>query len=105
MKQLTLIAALAAVIVAGCGPKEDTAGTPSNTTGSTSAPLVAIGYDQGTKKKGDKGVCAVCMIKEGKQPGEEEAKEVLDFGGKTYIFCDEAEKAEFIADTKKYTGQ
>jgi len=45
-------------------------------------------------------VCAA----EGGAHGEEEAKATLDYKGKTYAFCSEAEKAEFISNPAKYAG-
>lgn len=113
MKNIAIIAALAALAIAGCGNKDEGAAnteTSTTTTGGTAdypggATIVAMSYDQGSKKVGDKGACAVCMIKEGKTPAEEEAKAVLDYGGKTYVFCEETEKAEFISDPKKYVGK
>lgn len=112
MKSITILAALAALIIAGCGTKDGAATTDSTTpattggtaTNSTPTPAVAVGYDAGSKKVGDMGACAVCTIKEGKVPAEEEAKATLDYEGKTYVFCDEAEKAEFISDPKKFVG-
>lgn len=53
--------------------------------------------------KGDKAHCAVCFAKDGKTT-EEEAKEVLDYKGKPYAFCNESEKAEFISDPAKYAA-
>ncbi|MBI3927008.1 MAG: YHS domain-containing protein [Armatimonadetes bacterium] len=40
-------------------------------------------------------------MKEG-TTAEEEVKETVDYQGKTYGFCDEAEKAEFISNPAKY---
>ncbi|MGI8924932.1 MAG: hypothetical protein ACR2HJ_13060 [Fimbriimonadales bacterium] len=102
MKNIAIIAAFAALAIAGCGNKDE--GAANTETPATTTP-VAMSYDQGSKKVGDQGVCAVCMIKEGKTPAEEEVKAILDYGGKTYVFCDEAEKAEFISDPKKYVGK
>jgi YHS domain-containing protein len=110
MKNIAIIATLAALIVAGCSNQEG--GTATNTSpaatkegaGTTGATLTAVAYDKGSKKVGDKGACAVCTINEGKVSAEEEAKAVLDYNEKTYVFCDEAEKADFISNPKKYTG-
>lgn len=116
MKKIAILAAFAALVISGCGPKDegasiDTPGTTTSTTGgSTStdngggATLVAKSYDVGSKKVGDKAVCAICMINEGKETDEEDVKATLDYEGKTYAFCEEAEKATFISDPKKYTG-
>jgi len=99
-KQMTVLAC-AAILWAGCS-------TPpaSNTTAATASPAagkVDTAYALGSKKKGDKGHCAVCVVKEGK-PGEEAVAETLDYKGKTYVFCNEAEKAEFISEPVKYAG-
>ena len=58
-------------------------------------------YALGSKKKGDQAVCAVCAVKEGKAVDEKVA-ETLDYEGKTYTFCNESEKAEFISTPAKY---
>lgn len=94
------IAAFAALIITGCGPKEEaTAEAP--TVSETSTTATVVGYDIGSKKKGDKGVCVICNAKEGTS-AEEEVIETLDYKGKTYVFCNESEKAEFITDPSKY---
>lgn len=109
MKYLAILAALSALIIIGCGSKEEAAPATTTTAGATSSnetpnKVVAISYEKGSKKLGDKGVCAVCMVKEGKETAEEEVKFVMDYKDKTYVFCNEAEEAEFISDPKKYTG-
>lgn len=109
MKHFAILAAISAIVISGCGSKEE-ATPPTSTTGGasasnpTSSGIVAISYDKGSKKVGDKGVCAICMVKEGKQTAEEEVKVVLDYKDKTYVFCNESEEAEFISNPKKYTG-
>lgn len=100
-KQLAILAC-AGLLWAGCSA------TPPTTTGSATASPAAAGkvetaYAQGSKKKGDKGHCAVCVVKEGK-PAEETVAETLDYKGKTYVFCNESEKAEFISEPAKYAG-
>ena len=108
MKHISILAAFAALVITGCGSSEQTAAETPTTGSTTAVPaggLKAISYEKGTKKKGDMGVCAVCMVKEGKQPAEEEAKVVMDYKDRTYVFCNEAEEAEFISDPKKYAGE
>lgn len=101
MKNIAIIAAIAALFITGCGPKDE-ASTPNPTTKAPSTtPDVVVAYDIGTKKKGDKGICVVCNAKEGTTM-EEEVRETLDYKDKTYIFCNESEKADFIADPTKY---
>lgn len=98
IKQWTM-AAVAALVIAGCGGS----GEPQTvSTGSTaSTPAAAVAHEQGSLKKGDPAICVVCNVKEG-TTAEEEVKETVDYQGKTYGFCDEAEKAEFISNPAKY---
>lgn len=102
MKQTMILASLVfgALFIAGCGNTEP-ASTANEPAAKTPATTTTVAYDIGTKKKGDKGVCVVCNSKEGTTT-EEEVKEMVDYQGKTYIFCNEAEKAEFIAEPAKY---
>lgn len=100
MKSIAILAAIAALLIVGCGPKEEAA-APTSNTNATATPPVVVAYEIGTKKKGDKGVCVICNAKEG-TTAEEEVTETLDYQGKTYIFCNESEKADFIADPTKY---
>lgn len=88
----TLIAALT-LLTLGCSQ------TPSTPTASAQT-----AYELGSKKKGDKGHCAICVVKEGK-PGEETVAETLDYQGKTYVFCNEKEKAEFISEPAKFAAK
>lgn len=103
MKYITILAVISALLIAGCGPKEDAAAPTDNTaaTKNQSATPVVVAYDLGSKKKGDKGICVICNAKEG-TTAEEEVVQTLDYQGKTYIFCNESEKADFIADPAKY---
>lgn len=98
MKTISFLAALTALVIAGCGSNEATTTEPT-----TAAPTTLVAYELGSKKKGDKGVCVICNKKEG-TTAEEEVVETLDYEGKTYVFCSEPEKAEFISDPKKFTG-
>ncbi|MEW6278141.1 MAG: CusA/CzcA family heavy metal efflux RND transporter [Candidatus Eremiobacterota bacterium] len=93
----TLLAALAALSLAGCGPSNQ-AGSP---TPSTAATPPTVAYPQGSIKKGDKAFCVVCVVKDG-EGKEEAAAETLDYEGKTYAFCNESEKAEFISNPSRY---
>ena len=100
-KQIALWAC-AGLLWTGCS----SAPPPSTAASATAAPAagkVETGSALGSKKKGDKGHCAVCVVKEGK-PGEEAVAETLDYKGKTYVFCNESEKAEFISEPAKYSG-
>jgi YHS domain-containing protein len=114
MKTYALIAALAALILAGCGSGDQTATPPADTppvaktpeTGGTPAgdPAIKVAYDEGSIKKGDKAHCVICVVKEGSKD-EEAVAETLDYQGKTYAFCNENEKAEFISDPAKYAAK
>lgn len=100
-KQMALWAC-AGLLWAGCSSAPP-ATTAASATAAPAAGKVETGYALGSKKKGDKGHCAVCVVKEGK-PGEEAVAETLDYKGKTYVFCNESEKAEFISEPAKYAG-
>lgn len=99
-----VIVALATLALVGCSqsPSGQTAGTASPAASAPSA--VKVAYEPGSIKKGDKGHCVVCVVKEGSKK-EEPIVETLDYKGKTYGFCNESEKAEFISDPAKYTGK
>ena len=106
-KLFPVLVTLSALVFVGCAAKEEassTAPTSSSAT-STAAPIEAVSYEKGSKKKGDMGVCAVCTVKDGKPTAEEEAKVVLDYKEKSYVFCNEAEEAEFISNPTKYAGE
>lgn len=55
-------------------------------------------------KKGSTAVCVVCHVKEGTNKPET-VSETINYKGKTYAFCNESEKAEFISEPKKYAGE
>ena len=106
MKTMLIIAALGAVILAGCSqaPADSGATNPPATTSNSGTPTgaaVQVAYDQGSIKKGDKAHCVICISKGGGE-GEETIAETIDYEGKTYAFCNEAEKADFISDPAKY---
>ena len=110
MKNIWIVVALATLVIAGCGNSTaDPAATDSPTATSTagassnSGNATLVAYELGSKKKGDKGVCVICNKNDG-TTAEEEVKETVDYEGKTYIFCSEAEKAEFISDPKRYVA-
>lgn len=101
MKNIAILAASAALVLTACAPKEEAPADTKGTASTTSAPAVTVAYEIGSKKKGDMGVCVMCNAKEG-TTAEEEVKDMIDYEGKTYLFCNESEKAEFISDPKKY---
>jgi len=113
-----LLVLLCLSALAGCGPKE-AAAPPESSAGSKTAssapaptgdggavvqPAVATGKPLGSLKVGGKAVCAVCSVKEGTKE-EEEVKATLDYKGKTYGFCNDSEKAEFISNPAKYASK
>lgn len=101
----SLVIAVATLALAGCSqsPSGQIAGTASPAASAHSA-AVKVAYELGSIKKGDKGHCVVCVVKEGSKK-EEPIVETLDYKGKTYVFCNESEKAEFISDPAKYAAK
>lgn len=97
-----ILTALAALTFWGCSQQ----GAEKPAAGTTAAPTsaVKVAYDTGSIKKGDKGHCVVCVVKEGSRE-EEAVVETLDYKGKTYVFCNESEKAEFISNPAKYAAK
>lgn len=82
------------LLLAACSPSSPPAATPTSAS-------VSHAYAMGSKKKGDSAICAVCAVKEGTSSPETVA-ETIDYEGKTYTFCNESEKAEFISSPGKY---
>ncbi len=103
MKKILALAALAVSIIAvGCNctpPAESNPQTSNADKPETAA--VQVAYDLGSIKKGDKAHCCVCAA-DGQVHGEETVAETIDYEGKTYGFCNEAEKATFISDPSKF---
>ena len=105
--KLTFLAAVLATFAgAGCAPSQEeskatTEAPKTSETATSPTPGIVTAYEVGSKKKGDMAICVVCNKKEG-TTAEEEVKETLDYKGKTYAFCNEAEKAEFISSPEKY---
>jgi YHS domain-containing protein len=96
--------ALSASLFLGCATSSQQGQTPASASPAAAASSVKVAYDTGTIKKGDKGHCVVCVVKEGSKE-EEAVVETLDYKGKTYVFCNESEKAEFISDPSKYAAK
>jgi len=101
MKRGWILGALLAAALAGCSQGGAPAPTASET--AAAAGKVKVAYELGTIKKGDKAHCVVCVIKEGSRE-EEPVAETVDYKGRTYAFCNESEKAEFISDPARYAG-
>jgi YHS domain-containing protein len=95
-----IAAVLAGGLLAGCGGD----GTPGES-GTAPAPktVANVGKPLGSIKVGDSAICVVCS-KEGGDHGKtpEPAVAIIDYKGKTYAFCNESEKAEFISSPAKY---
>jgi|DeeseametaMP2916_FD_contig_21_993356_length_686_multi_7_in_0_out_0_1 YHS domain-containing protein len=106
--RLGLGALMTAATLSGCSqnadPQPTTAVTTTPATVSatgTPAQAAAYAYEEGSKNKGDMGLCVVCVVNEGSNE-EEVAAETLDYEGKTYLFCNESEKATFISAPAKF---
>lgn len=112
MRSRFCILAIAAML-AGCAggapgsspsPRATTAQAPPPAASGTPAVAAApYAYPQGSIKKGDMALCVICAVKEGATE-KEAAHEVIDYEGKTYSFCNESEKAEFISSPAKYVA-
>jgi hypothetical protein len=86
--------------LAGCRPADTKDAAPPASVAAPPAPSeppAATGAPLGSIKVGDKAVCSACAA-EGGEHGLEEVKATLDYQGKTYAFCSEAEKAQFISE-------
>ena len=101
MKKTMTMGLVALALLAGCSKSE---APTASATPAASAPAAQTAYAQGSIKKGDKGHCVVCAVKEGNSK-EEAVVETLDYQGKTYVFCNESEKAEFISSPAKYAAK
>ena len=101
IRHLILVAA-ATLSLAACGQSSDTTGAASPAAATSPAGAsVQVAFAQGTVKKGDQAVCVVCNTNEGSTAAEE-VHETIDYQGKTYAFCNESEKADFISSPAKY---
>jgi YHS domain-containing protein len=112
MKSAFLVALSVCILLMMVGCNRDQAentAAPAPSTGSatprgeTGTAPVSTGAPLGTIEVGDQAVCTICAT-ENESHGVEEVKATLDYEGKTYAFCSEAEKAEFISNPAKYTG-
>jgi len=104
MTRATLIGLAAALgLLAGCSPATEAAPSPPPATRASAQPTAAVAHALGSVKVGDSAVCAVCAVRDG-SAAREEVKATLDYKGRTYAFCSEEEKAEFISNPAKYAG-
>ena len=103
MKTLTVLLGLTITVglLAGCNREAEVPAGPA--TAPTVRPAVATGNALGSVKVGDQALCAICAVKDG-TTAKEEVKATLDYQGKTYAFCNEDEKAEFISNPSKYAA-
>jgi YHS domain-containing protein len=91
-------------LLAGCSKDAGSpAANPPAASGPTAQPAAAIGNALGSVKVGDQALCAICVVNDG-TTAKEEVKATLDYKGKTYAFCSEDEKAEFISSPARYAG-
>jgi len=97
MKRVSTLLALAAVSMGALAVQ------PGAALAAKPAPKAAAQSKPKEVKVGDKAVCCVCAVKEGTRKPEE-VKATIKYKGKTYPFCSEAEKAEFISNPSKYAG-
>src|SRR5688572_18937536 len=87
-------------LLTGCNKEAEAPAAPS---APAAQPAVSTGNAVGSVKVGDQALCAICAVKDG-TTAKEEVKSTLDYKGKTYAFCSEDEKAEFISNPSKYAG-
>lgn len=110
MRSRFCILALAASLAGCSGGAPASSPSPAATTAkvpeASGSPVAvaAHAYPQGSVKKGDMALCVICAVKEGATE-KEAAREVLDYEGKTYAFCNESEKAEFISSPAKFASK
>jgi YHS domain-containing protein len=102
MKTLATLVGLTLAIglLAGCSREAEAPAAPA---APTAQPAVVTGNALGSVKVGDQALCAICVVKDG-TTAKEEVKATLDYRGKTYAFCSEDEKAEFISSPARYAG-
>jgi len=106
-KNIWIVTCLAALILGGCKASETPAPSASQTptaAASTAPTAVSYAYDVGSIKKGDMAMCVVCVVNDGATEAEA-AVETIDYEGKTYVFCSEQEKAQFISEPKKFASK
>ena len=110
MRPRLCILALTAILCGCSGGAPGSSPSPAATTAlapTPSATAVASAphaYPQGSIKKGDMALCAVCAVNEG-ATAKEPAHETLDYEGKTYAFCNQDEKAQFISTPAKFASK
>ena len=86
-----------AMFLCGCGLDSE----HSLTNKSPSGTLVQSAYALGSIKKGDRGRCAVCAVNYLKNSAETIVA-TADYHHRTYVFCSEQERFEFMTEPTKY---
>lgn len=98
-KKTWILATLTAAILGGCSNSPE---APSASKTPTATPAYA--YKAGSIKKGEMALCTICVVNEG-ATATEPAVETIDYEGKTYAFCNEEEKAQFISSPTKFAAK
>lgn len=112
MRSRLCILALMAILAGCSGGGAPTSSPSAGATTAQAAPATsgspamaaAHSYAQGSIKKGDMALCAVCAVNDGATE-KEAAVETIDYEGKTYAFCNEEEKAQFISSPAKFASK
>ena len=102
-----IIIAVAGILPCGCGQPSTEQSQNTQTPAAQTSPApstTAHAYPQGSIKKGDMAICVVCAVNEGSTE-KESAVETVDYEGKTYSFCNEEEKAQFISTPAKFASK
>ena len=103
MKSAFLVVLSVSLLIVMVGCNRDQAENTAAPAPSAGTAPASIGAPLGTIEVGDQAVCTICAV-ENESHGVEEVKATLDYEGKTYAFCSEAEKADFISNPAKYAG-
>ncbi len=106
LKSLIIIV-VAGILPCGCGQPSTEQSQNTQTPAAQTSPApstTAHAYPQGSIKKANMAICVVCAVNEGSTENEA-AHEVIDYEGKTYSFCNEEEKAQFISTPAKFASK
>lgn len=103
-KTISIVLVVLAALLCGCANNHPEQPVADATTQASPTTRAAYVYDLGSKKKGDMGLCVICSVDKG-EAHEEAAAESIDYEGKTYLFCNEQEKATFISEPSKYAAK
>lgn len=100
-KKILILAILVAAVLSGCSNSPE---APSASVSKTPTATAAYAYEVGSVKKGDMALCTICVVNEG-ATATEPAVETIDYEGRTYAFCNEEEKAQFISSPTKFAAK